>query len=201
MPQNTKGLSRPTLAFAINSLPLRTVDPSRLFRLSTHLTCEPFFNNSGRNRFDAPAGQYKTYYFGFKLSTAICETVLHDIVPVGGYFDIHIARLVAYNVYRYSGAKLKLANLTGESLKRLGLHGQFSGTSYYTKPQLWSKAIYNHPSNVDGFIYMSRHLTTEKAVVLFDRAKAKIQAGTPEGLTVQKRWPRAARSLGIRGIW
>jgi hypothetical protein len=180
---------------------LRTVDTSRLFRLSTHLTGEPFSNNSGRNRFDAPAGQYKTCYFGFKLSTAICETVLHDIVPVGGYLDIHIPRLVAYNVYRYSGTKLKMANLTGESLKRLGLHGQFSGTSYYTKHQLWSEAIYNHPSNVDGLIYMSRHLTTEKAVVLFDRAKAKIQAGTSEGLTVHNGWPRAARSIGIRGIW
>lgn len=201
MPPNTKGLSRPTSSFATTSLPLRTVDPSSLFRLSIHLTGEPFFNNSGRNRFDAPHGQYKTCYFGFKLSTAICETVLHDILPVGGYFDIHISRLVAYNVYRYAGVKLKLANLTGESLKRLGLHGQFSGTSHYAKPQLWSEAIYNHPSNVDGFIYMSRHLTTEKAVVLFDRAKTKIQAGTPEGLTLYKGWPRAARSLGIRGIW
>lgn len=201
MPPNTKGLSRPTSSFATNSLSLRTVDPSRLIRLSKHLTGEPFFNNSGRNRFDAPTGQYKTCYFGFKLSTAICETILHDIVPMGGYFDIHIPRLVAYNVYRYSGAKLKLASLTGESLKRLGLHGQLSGTSYYTKPQLWSEAIYNHRSNVDGFVYMSRHLTTEKAVVLFDRAKPKIQAEAPEGLTVHKGWPRVARSLGIRGIW
>lgn len=29
---------------------------------------------------------------------------------------------------------------------------------------------------VDGFIYMSRHLNTEKAVVLFGRAKPKIKA-------------------------
>jgi hypothetical protein len=67
--------------------------------------------------------------------------------------------------------------------------------------RVWSEAIYNHPSNVDGLIYMSRLLTTEKAVVLFDRATAKIQAGTSEGLTVHNGWTRAARSLGIRGIW
>jgi hypothetical protein len=49
-------------------------------------------------------------------------------------------------------------------------------------------------------ISTSQHLSIEKAVVLFDRAKAKIQAKTPEGLTVHIGWPKAARSLGIRGI-
>ena len=29
---------------------------------------------------------------------------------------------------------------------------------------------------VDGFIYRSRHLNSEKAVILFDRAKPKISA-------------------------
>jgi hypothetical protein len=201
MARNTKKLSLPKPCFSAYKLRIIRVDPGRLIRISTHKTGEPFFNNSGRNRFDDPARKYKTCYFGFKLSTAICETLLHDTDPVDGYFNIHMPRLMNHNVYRYHGTHLNLANLTGAFLKRLGLHAELSGTSFYDKPQKWSEAIHNHPSNVDGFLYMSRHLNTEKAAVLFDRAKGKIHSQTPEELIADTGFPGAARLLGIRGIW
>ena len=78
MPPNTKGLPSPKPTFIAAPLQIRTVDPKRLFRISTHTTGEPFFNNSGKNRFDDPNGKYKTCYFGLKLITAIGESVLHD---------------------------------------------------------------------------------------------------------------------------
>jgi hypothetical protein len=31
-----------------------------------------------------------------------------------------------------------------------------------------------HPSNVDGFLYMSRHVNTEEVLVIFERARKKL---------------------------
>lgn len=201
MPPNTKGLPSPKPTFIAAPLQIRTVDPKRLFRISTHTTGEPFFNNSGKNRFDDPNGKYKTCYFGLKLITAIGESVLHDARPLNGKFFIDLAVIPMYNLYRYSGTPLKLAVLTGTALKRLGGHAQLSGTSFYKTPQKWSAAVHSHLENVDGFIYMSRHINTEETAVLFDRAAGKIQAGPPMKLVDHPQWPRAAKDLGICGIW
>ena len=35
-------------------------------------------------------------------------------------------------------------------------------------------AVHQHPEAVDGILYMSRHLNTDKALVLFDRARPKL---------------------------
>ena len=35
-------------------------------------------------------------------------------------------------------------------------------------------AVHQHPEAVDGFLYMSRHVNTDRAVVLFDRARPKL---------------------------
>src|SRR5438105_3641925 len=154
MPQlRTKRLSQPKPSFSSHKLSLVKVDPNRLIRISIHNTGEPYFNKSGKNRFDDPnpdpAARYGTCYFGFKLTVAIAETLLHDLKPVGGHFLIHPDRIDERFTIHYQGSPLTLANLTGASLKRAGLHAGLSGTSYYRTPQKWSEAIFNHPSNVD----------------------------------------------------
>lgn len=204
MAPSTKGLSAPKQTFSTSKLALVTVDPNRLIRISTHITGEPFFNCSGKNRFDDPnpnkTARYGTCYFGFKLSVALAETLLHDKKPVKQNFLIEPDRIDNSFVLHYQGIPLTLANMTGAPLKRAGLHGGLSGTSYYKTPQKWSKAIYDHPDNVDGFIYMSRHLNTDKAVVLFDRAKSKIQMDTATPLPNYPGFARAATLLGIKGV-
>lgn len=203
MAPRTKGLSTPKPPFSTSKLALVVVSPTRLIRISTHRTGEPFFNNSGKNRFDDPnpikTGRYKTCYFGYKLSVALAETLLHSREPMNQHFVIHPDRIDESFVLHFAGTPLTLANMTGAALKRTGLHAGLSGTSYYKTPQLWSQAIYNHPSQVDGFIYMSRHLNTEKAVVLFDRASSKIRLDTATRLSNYAGFARAAKLLGIRG--
>ena len=203
MAPRTKGLSNPAPSFSSSRLTIVKVDPNRLIRIFGHNTGEPYFNTSGRNRFDDPnpnpATRYGTCYFGYKLAVAIAETLLHDSTPVKGHFTVHPDRIAAGFVLRFQGRSLNLANMTGVALKRTGLHAGLSGTSYYSTPQKWSEAIYHHPSQVDGFIYMSRHLNTDKAVVLFDRAKLRIQMDTATPLPNYPGFAQAAKLLGIRG--
>jgi len=68
---------------------------------------------------------------------------------------------------------LQLANLTGAHLKRLGADGSLSTLLPYDLPQAWSLAVHNHPAKVDGFLYVSRHLNNECAVVVFSRARKR----------------------------
>ncbi|MEO9150303.1 MAG: RES domain-containing protein, partial [Burkholderiaceae bacterium] len=39
-------------------------------------------------------------------------------------------------------------------------------------------ALHRHPVQADGLLYMSRHVNSDKAVVLFERAAAKLKAAT-----------------------
>ncbi|MEC5163287.1 MULTISPECIES: RES domain-containing protein [unclassified Janthinobacterium] len=66
--------------------------------------------------------------------------------------------------------------LTGATLKRLSGHADLAGTASYAITQQWSLSIFDNPLNFDGFVYMSRHLNTERAVILFDRAAARLHA-------------------------
>jgi hypothetical protein len=202
MAARTKGLTTPQPSFAEDPLPKVKVSAQSLIRVSTHNTGEPHFGTKGMNRFDdhnpVVAARYGTCYFGLKLETAIAETLLHDVSPKRGHFQIHPDLITSRYVVHYKGGSLTLANLTGADLKRLGAHSELTGTSFYKKPQKWSKAIYDHPDQVDGFVYMSRHLNTEKAVVLFDRAIAKIKMDKAVPLPTYPGFAKAARLLGIR---
>lgn len=118
-------------------------------------------------------------------------------MPQAGFFPVQIATLNSRHVLNFSGQPLKLADLTGASLKRLGAHAGLAGSGNYAVTQKWSAAIHAHPERVDGFIYMSRQLNTEKAVVLFDRSRSKIAIASKVALTACPGFARAAVNLGI----
>jgi len=107
---------------------------------------------------------------------AFAETVLHDEAPVRGRFAIAPEALASPICGEFSGGDLRLANMTGAALKRSGANSSLSSCDSYELPHRWSVTIHKHPETVDGFMYMSRHMNSEKAVVLFDRAATKVQA-------------------------
>lgn len=195
-----QALEPPAFDFATIALSLAEIHPLKLLRVSRYNSGEPYFGLSGGNRFDDPNNLYGTCYFGTKLSVAIAETLLHDEVPKAGKFEIASDTLENRYVIRTDGEPLRLANLTGAPLKRLGGHADLSATVSYAVTQHWSLAVHDHPDNVDGFVYMSRHLNTDKAVVLFDRAKSKISMLNATPLLDVKGFAYAARILGIKGI-
>lgn len=159
------------------SIGLDMIDPPRLLlRMSAHMDNEPWFSFAGGGRFDAPESPalYGTCYLGLSLEVAFAEKVLHDAAPQQGRFAVAATTLEASWVHRYDGLGLKLADLTGAALKRLGGHAELSGTGDYALSQAWGAAVKTHPAGVDGFVFMSRHHTSGAAVVLFDRARLKL---------------------------
>jgi len=171
-------LTTPGRHFASATLTTKEISPSTLLRISRYDTGEPYFGRSGGNRFDDPRkrGRYGTCYFGFDLHCAFAETVLHDEVAdleLGG-FPLVTTELERY-VLSFTGRPLNVAVLHGVPLKNLGGDGALSTVVPYDIPQQWSAAVYRHRQHVDGFLYMSRHLNTSEALVLFDRAAPRLE--------------------------
>lgn len=191
----------PADAAATARLTAVAIDPGLLVRVSGFTSNEPYFAASGANRFDAPgspaAPEFATCYFGTNLTVALAETVLHDDLPDAGFFRLARSRFVGKHVLRFAGERLMLADLTGPHLKRLGGHAALSGTGDYSVAQLWSLAVHRNPGNYDGFIFMSRHVNDQRAVVLFDRARAKVALASQCELLFDEDFAAAANELGI----
>lgn len=172
-------LTPPPRSFANVSLSIVTEDPADLVRVTRFPDGEPYFGKSGANRFDdyrrPKRTRFGTCYSGLGILVAFAETVLHDEFAVNGRFEIALSRLTDQYVVEFSGQLLRIADCTGVALKRMGADGSLSTAMPYDMPQRWSVAIYKHIARVDGFRYVSRHVNDSVAVVLFDRAKAKLQ--------------------------
>ena len=170
----------PPRRFAQSELHVDVVRAADLFRISSYAKREPHFGRSGANRFDddrtRQAGRFGTCYCGLALSVAFAETVLHDEVPVSGRFAVAEASLTARFVVTFQDAELVLADLTGAALKRSGIDPSISTTEQLDLTRRWAMAIHRHPRNVDGILYMSRHMNSHKAVAVFDRAAKRLQA-------------------------
>lgn len=105
---------------------------------------------------------------------------------------------------------LRLANLTGTALMLLNGNGEISGTTNYTLTQKWSRAVYDHPQQVDGLLYMSRGVNDSVAVVLFERDPKKaaaLKASTPvrlsehpDRLSEHPEFAASAKQLRLSGI-
>lgn len=153
------------------------VDPSALYRVSRYSAGEPFFGKSASNRFDDPLKKFGTCYLGHSLECAIAETVLHDLMPVKGQFHVPLAELESRHLVQFKGPeKLTLVDLTGAHLKVLVGTSAICTVTPYDVPQQWARAIHRHPQRVDGIQFVSRQLNDQRAVVIFHRARHKLQS-------------------------
>lgn len=201
-----KRLTKPDQTLATDStIPVVRMTIPELVRISGHQTGEPFFGASGGNRFDAPgwrtsSPEYQCCYLGLSFDVALAESLLHDAAPVRGAFSIAQSEIDRRWVHRFTGT-LNLMDLTGPLLKRMGGHAGLTGSGDYKLTQKWALAVFSNPQQVDGFLYMSRHLPTQQAVVLFDRAKAKLAAlGHEIKLSNAPEMPAAMATFHIKSI-
>jgi hypothetical protein len=206
-------LELPQRGFAALPLQVLEIRVERLVRISRRSDGEPHFGRSGANRFDDPAKRigtrYGVCYFGLDLHTALAETVLHDEMPSRGQFHVSRADFQARTLVtfatatrRSSGTRhalnpLRLADLTGAALKRLGGNGALSTITPYDTPQAWSRAVHHHPTQVDGIVYVSRHLNDRLAVAVFDRAAKKLGTASYAPLKHAHHLGAAIVELGI----
>lgn len=187
-------------------LPVVKIAARQLFRISPFPDNEPFFGCTGANRFDAPgcvggSPEFRTCYFGLSLEVAIAESLLHDEIAVDGTFHISTAAIERRYLHRFAGKALRVFALNGVNLKRLGGHAGLAGAEGYAVTQQWSLSVFQNPLIFDGFIYMSRHLNTGQAVVLFDRAAKQLHAKrSPASLLDLPGFAAAATAFNITAI-
>ena len=167
-------LAAPPRTLSRASLETTELPAATLVRITRHTSGEPHFGRSRAHRFDDPGrGQklrFGVCYLGTSLVVAFAESILHDTLLRRGRLRVPIDVLRAIHVVRFEGPPLRLVDLTGASLKRLGADGALSTELPYAMPQRWSAALHRHPARVDGLLYVSRHLNTGLAVALYDRA-------------------------------
>lgn len=70
---------------------------------------------------------------------------------------------------------LRLVDLTGPGLRRLGVDARLTGGDDYQCSQPWARALWGHPDAPDGLLYRARHDPSRQAVAIFDRAAAAIR--------------------------
>jgi hypothetical protein len=195
----------PGASFSRLPLDIRLLNPSILYRVSSHDSGEPHFGRSRGNRFDDPvakkADRFGTCYLGLNLTVAIAESLLHNAEPENGRFEVAVSEIDAHYVFRFSGPRLRLANLT-ESLLLLNGNGEISGTTSYRLTQKWSRAVYDHPEQVDGFLYMSRRVNDSVAVVVFERDPQKplaLKPSIPVRLSAHPEFADSVHQLRLSG--
>jgi len=177
----TLQLTFPPTDLNSRDLDITWVSPASLYRVSRYNTGEPHFGRTGDCRFDDAqpdvTRRFGTCYFGFNLTVAFAESVLHNLEPDANGFSVPLTEVSSRYALSFKASRkeatLKLAKLYGTALLRLGGNGELSGTPNYTLPQAWAAALVAHPARIDGFIYMSRRINDSLAVVLFERDPAK----------------------------
>ena len=155
------------------------------------------FGASGRNRFDAPDGQFGVMYAADTLDCAFIETFDRDTSEHGAYLN-----LVAWSEIEARGVaaitpsrSLRLVDITGPGVRRIGADARLATVHDYALPQRWSLALHEHPSMPDGIAYRSRHDPSLTSVALFDRAASSINVVEHGSLADPRFHPDLARIL------
>jgi len=92
---------------------------------------------------------------------------------------------------------LLLADLTGLSLKALGLDNQVSAGTDYGFTWAISRALHESVPECDGIVYVSRHNNTGEAVALFERSGARVEPSRTQHLESHAALPHLLALLGV----
>lgn len=125
-----------------------------------------YFGITGNNRFDPPNKEFGVMYIARQSAGAFVEVFCRDGVRI-----LDIEEVKRYHVAEIHMSKsLKLIDLAGKGLVRMGLDASLS-TGSYALAQAWSKAFYDHPEQADGLLYPSRHDPKQHLAAVFDRSQ------------------------------
>ncbi|XYJ11183.1 RES family NAD+ phosphorylase [Telluria sp. B2] len=186
-------------AQARGALDFVMTDVATLQRLTRFPATEPWWGATVRYRFDDPLGRFGVSYAAESLDVAFAETVIHEIASFedGGWL-VPLEDIAERWVVRYQrpDPMLKLLDLTGAALKRLGLNNDVCAAGDYAYTQRLSRAVHEQVPQADGISYVSRQLNTRKAVALFERSGVRcVQAAEP-----LESHPDLARLIKLFGV-
>lgn len=169
----------PVVALALD------VDP--LYRIHRTVRDPVFFNHpsvtGATYRFDSPDNAYGVLYAAETLEVCLQETLIRDTFHGQALPFLIDEQEVAVRAFSRlcteSGKPLILADLTA-GLTWLGGDARIWTTADYTGPNQWSKAVHDHPANIDGMLFISR-FSQQPAIAIFNRVGI-VSAGAPEEL-------------------
>ncbi|MGL5833605.1 MAG: RES family NAD+ phosphorylase [Waterburya sp.] len=131
-----------------------------------------YFDRSGRGRFDSEESSYGICYLGETIEVCFIETFGRQL----GVKFVSLEFIKTRNLFSICSERtLVLVDLFGAGLAKLGIDSRISSGGDYTVSRAWCEAIYNHPQQVDGIRYFSRHDNTRLCCGLFDRRKLKLK--------------------------
>jgi hypothetical protein len=153
---------------------LRLAGPWIRFHLSAY---DPlFFGRMGANRFDDPLRRYGVLYAAETGDGAFIETFGRSPgLNVVSHHQLLVRSVALIDATR----QLRLVDLTGPGLAHIGATGSLTSGSHEVA-QVWSRALWEHPSRPDGLLFRARHDPSCLSVAIFSRATRAVRA-TPQG--------------------
>ena len=138
---------------------------------------DPLGYGPGLSRFSDPTGQaFGLVYLGSSAKVAFVETILRDSADGrGDDCVIDLAEIEKRSIATIQPIiDLRLINLTGDGLLKLGVPSDVVGARDQALAQQWSVALHDHPDQPDGILYPSR-LNEERCIALYDRAISRLR--------------------------
>jgi hypothetical protein len=131
-----------------------------------------FFGRTGEWRYDDPERSFGVLYVAADFEGAFVEGCLHD-AAVGTTSALLSERYLARRCLSRIcfAAPLRLVDLSGPGLVAIGADARLCVGDYLVA-QLWSRALWRHPQQPDGILYLARHNPAIVCAAVFDRAPA-----------------------------
>ena len=183
-PQNDTvdmALTDPSAVLKSQHLPITPLEGT-LHRISHQKFADPiYWSRRGRYRFDSPTAKYGVLYTGRTFETALLEVFGDQWVTLRitareflKEFDVCEIRLER---------RLKVVNLSGKQLNRLGTDANIFAAFAYDVTREWASFFMDHPDAPHGIRYPSRKNQRLHNFALFSAPEA-IAA-----VTITRRYP------------
>jgi hypothetical protein len=189
----------PPASLASRALPLADAGPGTgLCRIHRSPYGAVFFSpGPGKppaGRFDSAAGRFGVLYAALSFDCAFAEVLLRNPARRIVSFSEIAGRSLALVGLR---ANVRLVDLTGPGLSRLGLDARLLSGGY-DACGAWADALHDHPEQPAGILYPSRFDPSGRCVALFDRAAPDLHPVT-ESLPLTELLPDVAAALDRYG--
>lgn len=194
-----EALPTPPADLASWSLPLAGAEAGSTFcriHRSTHgaVFFSPGPGKPPSGRFDSAAGRFGVLYAALTFQCSFAEVLLRN--PARQVVSLAETQARSFAVLALD-ADVRLVDLTGPGLSRLGLDARFLSGGYDVCGA-WADALHDHPERPAGILYPSRFDPSEHCFALFDRVAPHLHPAT-ESVPLNEMLPDVATALDRYG--
>ena len=123
-------------------------------------------------RYDDPEGEFGVLYVASDFEGAFVEGCVHDdgLGEATPMLSESYLRGRCLSKIGFTGS-LRLVDLTGPGVARIRADARLCSGDYEIA-QRWSRALWEHPQQPDGILYLSRHNPSLVCAAIYDRASS-----------------------------